>query len=239
VNVLRKHMQGEAERLKPLLEVAYGSIVRYQQTPSAEAAATLRRRLEPAIGQLMVFRPYMPRYKQDYFDVLEDRWPELPPGDLIMLFDHCVEIMHLRLSRELSPEEAQQPWSRELRAALDQRRLAPNVAPAQGDFACAGLAAAPGVAIGPARVVGDVADLESIRAGEILVCHMTSAEWLRVFDRVRAIVADQGGLACHAAIAAREFGLPCVTGCRDATDVLATGEMVEVNGDLGIVTRRG
>lgn len=101
MNVLRKHMQSEAERLKPLLEVAYGSIVRYQRTPSAEAAATLRRRLEPAIGQRM-------------------------------LFDHCVEIMHLRLSRGLSPEEAQRPWSRELRAALDQRRLAPNVVPAQG-----------------------------------------------------------------------------------------------------------
>lgn len=57
----------------------------------------------------MVFRPYLPTYKQAYFDLLEAEAASLGPRDLVMLFDHCINIMHLRLERLVTSEEAQQP----------------------------------------------------------------------------------------------------------------------------------
>jgi len=239
MNVLRKFMAAEAQALKPLLDMAYGAIVRFQRDRTAANETKLRTAFEPAIRQLMVFRPYMPAYKQAAFDVLEDSWRALPAGDLIMLFDHCVDIMHLRLSRELSPEEQQQPWSRDLLEILEQRRRAPHVAAATGDFACSGVGAAPGRAAGPARVVRSDEDLEALRAGEVVVCRMSNTEWVAALGRVAALVTDQGGMACHAAIIAREMGLPCVVGCGNATAAIKTGDVIEVDGDLGLVTRPG
>jgi phosphohistidine swiveling domain-containing protein len=237
MNVLRKFMQTEAQRLKPLLDMAYGAIVRYQREPTPANEASLRAALEPVVAQLMVFRPYMPAYKQADFDTLESVWRELTPGDAIMLFDHCVDIMHLRLSRDLTANEEQQPWSPELREILDQRRRAPAMTAVEGDFLAAGVGAAPGRARGPARVVRRDEDLAALRPGEILVCVMSTTEWVTAIGRVAGIVADQGGMACHAAIVAREIGLPCVTGCRNATVTIETGQMIEIDGDLGMVTR--
>jgi pyruvate,water dikinase len=65
---------------------------------------------------------------------------------------------------------------------------------------------------------------------------MSTPDWMPYLQRVRALVTDQGGALSHAAIVAREIGLPCVTGCQNATSTIRTGDRVEVNGDLGIVT---
>lgn len=108
----------------------YCEILRYQEQRTLSNEERLRQALEPTIKQLMVFRPYMPAYKQQYFNLLETEWRRLAPGDLIMLFDHCVSIMHLRLERTVSASEALQPWSLELLELLDQRRQTPAVAPA-------------------------------------------------------------------------------------------------------------
>lgn len=239
MNVLRKYMAAEAAELKPLLDRAYHAIIVYQGERSKAAEARLRASLEPAIARLPVFKPYMPPYKQAYFDVLLSSWAELVPRDLIMLFDHCIDIMHLRLGREVPVNEASQPGSRALLNALDRRLDAPQRLPPTGEFACSGTAAVPGKASGPARVLAHGEGVAGVRPGEVLVCRMTRAEWVGAFDRAVALVTDLGGMACHAAIAAREFGLPCVTGCGDATSVIQTGEVIEVDGGLGLVTRTG
>ncbi|MGE5673032.1 MAG: PEP-utilizing enzyme [Mycobacterium leprae] len=233
MNILRKAMAEEAERLKPLLDLAYNAIERYQRDRNDENEARLREAMAPAVAQLMLFRPYMPTYKQDDFNALERHWRELTPHDLIMLFDHCVNIMHLRMDRNLMRKE---PWSAALLAILDERQAIPAERPAQGEFLCSGIPASPGVAVGPARVVADEAGLATLQPGEILVCRMSTPDWAQYLDRVRAIVTDQGGAVCHAAVVARELGLPCVTGCGDATTVIRTGDRIEVNGELGIVT---
>jgi pyruvate,water dikinase len=94
------------------------------------------------------------------------------------------------------------------------------------------------IATGPARVVHSHAELGAFRAGEVLVAPMTDPDWEPVLRRAAAIVTDHGGRACHAAIVARELGLPCVVGAGDATRALTTGRVVTVccaEGDAGKV----
>ncbi len=98
-----------------------------------------------------------------------------------------------------------------------------------------GLAASPGRATGVARILASIDDGPRLRAGEVLVASMTSPDWVPTMRRAGALVTDGGGMTCHAAIVARELGLPCVVGTRDATTALRDGELVTVDGAQGVV----
>jgi pyruvate,water dikinase len=92
------------------------------------------------------------------------------------------------------------------------------------------------VGTGAVRIIHVAEDLAAFRDGEVLVAPMTDPDWEPVLARASAIVTDQGGRTCHAAIVSRELGIPCVVGTGDATRVLATGEVVTVScaeGDEG------
>ena len=99
-----------------------------------------------------------------------------------------------------------------------------------------GFAGAPGTAEGTARVILDVRQLDELEEGEILVAPVTSPSWTPVFGKVAAAVSDIGGIMSHAAIVAREYGLPAVVGTGDATSRIRTGDRVRVDGGLGTVT---
>jgi pyruvate, water dikinase len=99
-----------------------------------------------------------------------------------------------------------------------------------------GYAASPGVTEGVARVLRDVNDIGQIRDGEILVCPVTAPSWAPVFGKVKAAVSDIGGTMSHAAIVAREYGMPAVVGTGHATKRIKTGQRVRVDGDRGTVT---
>jgi pyruvate,water dikinase len=99
-----------------------------------------------------------------------------------------------------------------------------------------GYAASPGVTEGVARVLRDVNDIGQIRDGEILVCPVTAPSWAPVFGKIKAAVSDIGGTMSHAAIVAREYGMPAVVGTGHATKRIKTGQRVRVDGDRGIVT---
>jgi pyruvate,water dikinase len=93
---------------------------------------------------------------------------------------------------------------------------------------------------GPVRVVKTAAEMSSVREGEVLVTDMTDPDWEPVMKRAAAIVTNRGGRTCHAAIIARELGIPAVVGCGDATKVLKDGRPVTVScaeGDTGFVYR--
>ncbi|MBF6445320.1 phosphoenolpyruvate synthase [Nocardia farcinica] len=98
-----------------------------------------------------------------------------------------------------------------------------------------GLAAAPGRATGPVRVLTGPERGGELRDGEILVAPMTNPDWLPTLIRAAAVITDSGGMTCHAAIVAREFGVPCVVGARTATTVLRDGATVTVDGSAGEV----
>jgi len=99
-----------------------------------------------------------------------------------------------------------------------------------------GFAGAAGVVTGTVRVIDDVSQTEEIIPGEILVTRATNIGWTVAFHKVSAIVTDIGAPLSHAAIVAREFGIPAVVGCRNATTVLKTGDVVTVDGGKGTVT---
>ena len=108
-------------------------------------------------------------------------------------------------------------------------------AEAAGVALVTGLAASPGQASGPVRVLHDPGEGASLAAGDVLVTRMTSPDWAPTMRRAVAIVTDAGGMTSHAAIVARELGVPCVVGTRDATSKLATGQVVTVDGSGGRV----
>lgn len=91
---------------------------------------------------------------------------------------------------------------------------------------------------GPVRVIYDVKEMALVQPGEVLVTDMTDPDWEPVMKRAAAIVTNRGGRTCHAAIIARELGIPAIVGCGDATEQLLKGQMVTVScaeGDTGRV----
>ena len=100
-----------------------------------------------------------------------------------------------------------------------------------------GVAASPGRGRGPVRLVHGRADFERFTAGDVLVCRSTTVSWVPLFNMASAIVADVGGALSHAALVAREFGVPAVVGTGTALELLLEGEIVEVDGSAGTVRR--
>lgn len=98
-----------------------------------------------------------------------------------------------------------------------------------------GTPASGGVAAGPVRVVLGPEDFASLHAGEVLVCPNTNPSWTPLFARAAAVVVDTGGLGSHAAIVAREYGVPAVMATGNGTSVLADGQRVRVDGTRGRV----
>ena len=100
-----------------------------------------------------------------------------------------------------------------------------------------GQVAMPGHAQGRVRVLRKKSEIHFLEEGEILVTAMTTPDYVPAMRRAGAIVTDEGGIMCHAAIVAREFGKPCVIGTRIATRVLQDGERVDVDAARGVVRR--
>ncbi|MEQ8842222.1 MAG: PEP/pyruvate-binding domain-containing protein [Acidimicrobiales bacterium] len=107
--------------------------------------------------------------------------------------------------------------------------------PADDDVILAGVAASAGVAEGTVRVIRSHADMHRLVDGDVLVCQVTSPSWAPLFPLARAIVADGGGVLSHAAIAAREHGIPAVLGTGTATSTLRDGQRVRIDGTRGLV----
>jgi pyruvate,water dikinase len=94
------------------------------------------------------------------------------------------------------------------------------------------------IGTGPVRLVDSVAEMERVQPGDVLVTDMTDPNWEPVMKRASAIVTNRGGRTCHAAIIARELGIPAVVGCGDATTKLKDGQLVTVacsEGDTGYI----
>lgn len=102
-----------------------------------------------------------------------------------------------------------------------------------------GLPASPGVASGVVHVIDDPKDINQFKDGEILVTLMTSPDWVPAMKKAAAIVTNNGGMTCHAAIVSREMQIPCIVGTKSqnlaATDALKTGDVVTVDAKNGVV----
>jgi pyruvate,water dikinase len=94
------------------------------------------------------------------------------------------------------------------------------------------------IGTGPVRLVHNISEMDKVQPGDVLVTDMTDPNWEPVMKRASAIVTNRGGRTCHAAIIARELGIPAVVGCGDATERLKDGTLVTVScseGDTGLI----
>lgn len=96
-----------------------------------------------------------------------------------------------------------------------------------------GLGASPGMATGCVKILRDISELSKVKEGDIMVTTMTTPDMVPAMKRAAAIVTDEGGLTCHAAIVSRELGTPAVVGTKNSTEVLKDGMIVTVDGDKG------
>jgi pyruvate,water dikinase len=175
------------------------------------------------------------------------------------VLDDATDVFHLRLE-ELedladasdSPREGtpRAPGEGELRglvrarsARRDELAGVPLIDPfaifprrAQGDALLVGTPAGTGTATGPVAVVRAPAEFMRLHPGDVLVCPYTNPSWTPLFQIAAAVVVDAGGPTSHAAIVAREYGIPAVMGTADGTSVLTDGQRVTVDGLLGRVT---
>ena len=164
------------------------------------------------------------------------------------------DVLHLRLE-ELEgitdPATLAAADAERLRAAVRARSArraelagVPLIAPStlfpdraeDGDALITGTPASGGRATGPVRVIREAADFARLRSGDVLVCPYTNPAWTPLFQRAVAVVVDTGGPGSHAAIVAREYGIPAVMGTGTGTSALTDGQVVTVDGDTGRVT---
>ncbi|WP_423792920.1 phosphoenolpyruvate synthase [Methanocaldococcus indicus] len=105
----------------------------------------------------------------------------------------------------------------------------------EGKIILKGIGASPGIASGKVKIVMDIKDIDKVEDGDVLVAPMTTPDMVPAMKKASAIVTDEGGLTCHAAIVSRELGIPCVVGTKKATKVLREGQIVTVDGEKGLV----
>lgn len=98
-----------------------------------------------------------------------------------------------------------------------------------------GLAGSPGLVRGRARVIRSLAEMNKLQPGDILVAEATMPPWTPLFGIASAVVTDVGGILSHCAVVAREYQIPAVVGVGTATATIRDGQMVEVDGNNGVV----
>jgi pyruvate,water dikinase len=107
--------------------------------------------------------------------------------------------------------------------------------PATDPDVLAGNAGSPGVARGPARVIRSITEAVKLQPGDVLVAETTAPPWTPLFALAAAVVTDTGGILSHCAIVAREYAIPAVVGTGLATTTIQDGQLVEVDGNAGLV----
>ncbi len=121
------------------------------------------------------------------------------------------------------------------RPMVDPRLLTATLQAQTKDVLLSGTSGSPGMATGPAKIVHDVTEFGKLRAGDVLIAPVTNPAWTPLFQRAVAVVVDTGGSASHAAIVAREYGIPAVMGTMNGTKELEDGQRIRVDGSRGLV----
>jgi pyruvate,water dikinase len=111
----------------------------------------------------------------------------------------------------------------------------PDGAVTEADAELQGAPGAPGVARGPVRVIGSLAELERIQPGDIVVTYAIDPAWTPVFGIIAGVISVEGGMLAHAAVLGREYGLPVVLGVKNATSRLRDGDLVQIDGSSGAI----
>jgi pyruvate, water dikinase len=133
------------------------------------------------------------------------------------------------------PEKAEDPILVKVFGMVDEVLKAGKVEELKVMDIFEGYPGSPGIAEGIARVIMSYEDFPRLHPGEILVCPYTATAWTPFFPKIKAIVTDTGGMLTHAAITAREYGIPAVVGTWRATRSIKDGDYIKVDGNAGVV----
>lgn len=194
------------------------------QPPLRRAALELGRRLEQA-GTLATPEDVF-HLRLEELEPLGERWP---PGR------ETLDQLRALVARRKAKREALATLP-----VFDPRLLAvepPNLA--NEDVLLIGSPGSPGRASGPARIVRASSEFGKLQPGDVLVAPVTNPAWTPLFQHAAAVVVDTGGSASHAAITAREYGVPAVMGTVNGTQKLADGQWIQVDGSHGLVLKHG
>jgi pyruvate,water dikinase len=162
-------------------------------------------------------------------DELERFWEQLSISEPKEAVTRIRELVARRKTRRA--ELANQPM-------VDPRLLSmTSNGQTRKDVLLSGTAGSPGVVRGPVKIVRDISEFGKLRAGDVLVAPVTNPAWTPLFQRALAVVVDAGGAASHAAIVAREYGIPAVMGTLNGTKELKDGQWIQVDGSRGLVLK--
>jgi phosphohistidine swiveling domain-containing protein len=196
------------------------------------------RRIALALGDRLVERGVFTR-RDDVFWLTASELDELTAG--ASMFPHQVrELVELRKAGHsalatLTPPDSFTLPEGECLASDGALHLVDAAAPGRTNGHLQGTSACGGRATGRAVVLADVREAARLSAGDVLVTRQTDPGWAPVFFLIRGLVIERGGMLSHGAIVAREFGIPCVVGVRNATTSIADGRTILVDGDAGAV----
>ncbi|AHM56291.1 phosphoenolpyruvate synthase PpsA [Peptoclostridium acidaminophilum DSM 3953] len=145
------------------------------------------------------------------------------PQDIEWAFDGDTRMLYILQARPVT--------------ALDEKSSKPEAKPVSQklNVLVKGLGASPGVVFGAVVKIKDMSELSKVKQGDILVAAMTNPDMVPAMRIAAAVVTDEGGRTCHAAIVSRELGIPCIVGSKNATVLLSDGQEVTVDATRGIV----
>ena len=214
--ILKRHLGSKAIRMVYAQNAAEGDPTRNIPVEEAE-----RRRFSLTDDEVLELARFAVKIEQHYSRIAgQDR-----PMDIEWAKDGVDGKLYIVQAR---PETVR---SRETRDAYEVYSLE-----SRGKLLTSGKSVGRRIASGVAHVIQQASDMAQLRAGEVLVTDMTDPDWEPVMKTAAAIVTNRGGRTCHAAIIARELGIPAIVGCGDATDVIASGAPVTAScaeGDTG------
>jgi len=145
------------------------------------------------------------------------------------------ELQEAPLTLGVTPEKVTDPIMIKVFGMIDEVIKAGKVEELKIMDRFEGYPGAPGIVEGPARVITSFEDFPKSKHGEILVCPYTATAWTPLFPKIKGVVTDTGGMLTHAAITAREYRIPAVVGTWRATKSIKDGDVIRVDGNLGVV----
>lgn len=254
VGRVKEHAGIEMAKLEPELNIVEQTIIRHL-VARAQRAARLRERMRAwvtrVLGMLREAALDADRRLLRRDPELDEDWRALVQSGSPLA--GVASVFFLTIDEIVSALKAPQAdlvllvRSRRAELARDQARPDPPatfvgapppvVLPPSGGAVMRGLAASPGVVEGKARVLFREDEMDALQPGEILVVHTTDVGWTPLFLVAAGVVAELGGPLSHAAVVAREFGVPSVVNVVGATRAIKMGDRIRVDGDRGIVER--
>ncbi len=144
----------------------------------------------------------------------------------------------------VATRRTEQSWRRRIRppkrlgkppVSAGKGRFYPDAIQQTDDRILRGIGASAGTGRGPARVVLSPESFDRVQPGDVLVCPSSNPSWVPLFGIIAGLITDTGGVTSHAAVVAREFGIPAVVGTGEGTRRLRDGQQVEIDGNAGVV----